>query len=53
MLGAVIIDDVVDEEVDLLARNRLAPVAVGVLDDTLALAHRCTRTALVRNLLTI
>ena len=32
MLGDVIIDNVVDEEVDLLARNRLAPVMV---DDAL------------------
>ena len=51
MLGDVIIDNVVDEEVDLLARNRLAPVAIGLLDHALGDGLQAPRV--VRNLLTI
>ena len=50
MLGDVIIDNVVDEEVDLLARNRLAPVAIGLLDHALGDGLQAPRV--VRNLLT-
>ena len=49
-LGDIVIDDVVDEEVDLLARDRLAPIVVGLLDDALSPALAAHRVPVVQGL---
>ena len=47
-MGDIVIDDVVDEEIDLLARDRLAPIVVGLLDDALSPALAAHRVPVVQ-----